>query len=93
VLRLAITNVLPNTPWQERSINFSSDGKSLVYAGGKNNNWNIYKISIVRKEEPYFYASTLLKQDTVCSNCCGKNFNLHFLLMEKKLLTSKTVLR
>ncbi|QEC66810.1 peptidase S41 [Panacibacter ginsenosidivorans] len=60
-----VTKRITNTPWQERSINFSSDGKSIVYAGEKDNNWNIYKISIVRKEEPYFYASTLLKQDTV----------------------------
>ncbi|CAN5801492.1 S41 family peptidase [soil metagenome] len=60
-----VTKRITNTAWQERSINFSTDGKSIVYAGEKDNNWNIYKTSIVRKEEPYFYASTLLKQDTV----------------------------
>ncbi|HRH60903.1 MAG TPA: peptidase S41, partial [Chitinophagaceae bacterium] len=61
----SVTKRITNTPWQERSVNFSSDGKSLVYAAEKDNNWNIYMTSIVRKEEPYFYASTVLKEETV----------------------------
>ena len=56
---------ITNTPWQERSVSFSPDGRTLVYAAEKDNNWNVYKTSIVRKEEPYFYASTLLKEDAV----------------------------
>lgn len=59
------TKRITNTAWQERSVSFSSDGKSLVYAAEKDNNWNIYMTSIVRKNEPYFYASTLLKEETV----------------------------
>ena len=59
------TKRITNTPWQERSVSFSSDGKSLVYAAEKDNSWNIYMTSIVRKEEPYFYASTILKEETV----------------------------
>jgi tricorn protease len=54
-----------NTPWQERSVSFSPDGRSLVYAAEKDNNWNVYMTSIVRKEEPYFYASTVLKEEPV----------------------------
>jgi tricorn protease len=54
-----------NTPWQERSVSFSPDGRTLVYAAEKDNNWNVYTTSIVRKEEPYFYASTVLKEDAV----------------------------
>ncbi|MCX6251093.1 MAG: S41 family peptidase [Bacteroidetes bacterium] len=60
-----ITKRITNTPWQERSVSFSPDGRSLVYAAEANNNWNVYTTSIVRKEEPYFYASTLLKEETV----------------------------
>jgi tricorn protease len=60
-----ITKRITNTPWQERSVNFSSDGRSLVYAAEKDNSWDIYMTSIVRKEEPYFYASTLLKEEPV----------------------------
>ncbi len=56
---------ITNTPWQERSVSFSPDGRSLVYAAEKDNNWNIYTISLARKEEPYFYASTTSKQEAV----------------------------
>jgi len=60
-----ITKRITNTPWQERSVDFSSDGRSLVFAAEKNQNWNIYKVTISRKEEPYFYVSTVLKEDEV----------------------------
>lgn len=59
------TKRITNTPWQERSVSFSPDGRSLVFAAEKNNNWNVYTVSISRKEEPYFYASTVLKEETV----------------------------
>ena len=42
-----ITKRITNTPWQERSVSFSPDGRSLVYAAEKNSNWNIYKVSII----------------------------------------------
>jgi Tol biopolymer transport system component/C-terminal processing protease CtpA/Prc len=60
-----MTKRITNTPEQERSVSFSPDGRSLVYAGERNNSWNIYQTSIVRKEEPYFYASTLLKEEAL----------------------------
>ncbi len=56
---------ITNTPWQERTVSFSPDGRTLVYAAERDNNWNVYTTSITRKEEPYFYASTVLKEDTV----------------------------
>ncbi len=59
------TKRITNTPWQERSVSFSPDGRSLVYAAEVDNSWNIYSKSIVRKEEPYFYTSTLLKEETI----------------------------
>jgi tricorn protease len=60
-----ITKRITNTPWQERSVSFSPDGRSLVYAAEKDSNWDVYTTSIVRKEEPYFYASTVLKEEPV----------------------------
>jgi len=60
-----ITKRITNTPWQERSVDFSADGRSLVFAAEKNQNWNIYKVSISRKSELYFYASTVLKEEEV----------------------------
>jgi len=59
------TKRITNTPWQERSVSFSPDGRSLLYAAEVNNSWNVYTTSIVRKEEPYFYASTVLKTEPV----------------------------
>lgn len=60
-----ITKRITNTPWQERSVSFSPDGRSLVYAAEVDNNWNVYTASIIRKEEPYFYVSTVLKTEPV----------------------------
>jgi len=59
------TKRITNTPYQERNVSFSPDGRSLVYAAEVNNSWNIYTTSITRKEEPYFYASTVLKTEPV----------------------------
>jgi tricorn protease len=56
---------ITDTPGQERSASFSPDGRSIVYAAERDNNWNVYKTSIVRAEEPYFYASTVLKEEPV----------------------------
>lgn len=59
------TKRITNTPEQERSVSFSPDGKKLLYASERAGSWNIYQTRIVRAEEPYFYASTLLKEDTL----------------------------
>ena len=55
------TKRITNTPQQERSVSFSSDGRSLVFAAERENIWAIHQISINRKEEAYFFNSTLLK--------------------------------
>lgn len=60
-----VTRRITNTPWQERSVSFSPDGRSLVYAAEKDTSWDVYTISLVREEEPYFYVSTLLKEEVV----------------------------
>jgi Tol biopolymer transport system component/C-terminal processing protease CtpA/Prc len=57
------TKRITNTPQQERMVEWSPDGKTLIYAAERNDNWDIYTTSIVRKEEPYFYAATVLKEE------------------------------
>lgn len=59
------TKRITNTPQQERMVQWEPDGRSLIYATERGNSWDIYKTSIVRKEEPYFYASTVLKEEPV----------------------------
>lgn len=63
-----ITKRITNTAEQERDISFSKDGRTLYYSSERNNSWNIYQSSIIRKEEPYFYASTLLKEEAVLNS-------------------------
>jgi len=60
-----VTKRVTSTPGQERSVSFSPDGRALVYAAERDNNWNVYTSTIVRKEEPYFYASTVLKEEPI----------------------------
>lgn len=59
------TKRITNTPGQERSASFSPDGKSIIYASERNNIWGLYKTDLVRKEESYFFNSTLLKEEPV----------------------------
>ena len=59
------TKRITNTPWQERSVSFSPDGKSILYAAEVNNSWNIYSKSIIREDEDFFFLSTILKEETV----------------------------
>lgn len=60
-----ITKRITNTPQQERMVEFGADGRSVFYATERNGSWDIYKTTISRKEEPYFYASTILKEEAV----------------------------
>ena len=59
------TKRITDTPWQERSVHFSPDGRSLVYAAERDSSWNVYTTTIARAEEPYFSASTLLEETPV----------------------------
>ena len=59
------TKRITNTPQQERSISFSPDGKSILYAGERDGSWNIYQTSLVREEEKYFFNSTILKEEAL----------------------------
>jgi tricorn protease len=63
-----ITKRITNTPEQETDVSFSPDGKSLIYSSERGNSWKIYETRIVRKEEPYFYASTLIKETPLIEN-------------------------
>ncbi|MBC6490879.1 S41 family peptidase [Flavihumibacter stibioxidans] len=57
------TKRITNTPQQERMVQWSPDGRSLLYAAERNDNWDIYRATISRKEEPYFYASTVITEE------------------------------
>lgn len=63
-----LTKRITNTPEQERSVSFSPDGKALLYSSERGNSWKIFETRISRKEEPYFYASTVLKETPLIVN-------------------------
>jgi tricorn protease len=60
-----VTKRITNTPYQERMIQFSPDGRSILYSVENEKSWDIYKVSIANKNEPYFYASTTLVTEPV----------------------------
>jgi Tol biopolymer transport system component/C-terminal processing protease CtpA/Prc len=57
------TRRITNTPEQERSASFSPDGRSIVYAAERNGSWNIYRTSLTRKDEHYFFNATVLREE------------------------------
>jgi tricorn protease len=63
-----MTKRITNTSEQERGVSFSSDGRTLLYSSERGNSWKIFETQITRKEEPYFFASTVLKETPVVAN-------------------------
>lgn len=59
----ATTKRITDTPEQERNVNFSPDGRSLVYASERDGLWQIYQTSIVNKDEKQFTYATQLKEE------------------------------
>ena len=62
------TKRITNTPWQERSVSFSPDGRSLLYAAEVNNSWDVHSKSIAREDDKYFYTSTIFKDEIVIAS-------------------------
>ena len=63
------TKQITNTPQQERNLDFSPDGRSLVYSAERGETWGIYQSSLVRKEDNYFtYAQELKEEPLVVSH-------------------------
>ena len=61
----ARTKRITNTPEQERMVSWSPDGKTLLFSGERDGSWNIYKVTLQRPQEEYFYASTVLNTEPV----------------------------
>ncbi len=57
------TKQITDTPEQERTIDFSPDGRSIVYDSERNGMWQIYQTSIKNKDEKLFtYCTDLVEE-------------------------------
>lgn len=79
-----ITKRITNTPELERFVEFAPDGKSIVYSSERNGRWQIFQAKKTRKEEPLFYASTLIEESSLVSNS-NDNYLPRFSPDSKKL--------
>ena len=59
------TKRITNTPAQERMISWGSDNRTLFYATERGTSWDIYKATINRKEDLYFFAATQIDEEAV----------------------------
>jgi tricorn protease len=59
------TKQITDTPEQERSVSFSPDGRSLVYASERGGVWQIYVSKIKKKEEKSFTYATDISEEQI----------------------------
>jgi Tol biopolymer transport system component/C-terminal processing protease CtpA/Prc len=59
------TRRITNTPEQERSVSFSPDGRSLLYASERGGSWNLYRTDLADDDEPSFFNATALEEKPV----------------------------
>ena len=63
-----VTKQITHTPEQENGVTWSPDGNALVYASERGQRWAIDQTRRTRDAEPYFYASTVLKETPLVAN-------------------------
>ncbi len=59
------TKRITNTAEQERDLDFSPDGRSLVYSSERDGLWQVYRASIVNEDEKLFPYSTEVKEERI----------------------------
>lgn len=59
------TRRITDTPEQERSVSFSPDGRSLLYAGERDGSWNLYRTDLTDDDEPSFFNATAFAERPV----------------------------
>jgi len=61
----SFTKRITTTPERERFVTFSHDGDAVIYASERAGRWSIFQSKKVRDEEPFFFASTLVKEEAL----------------------------
>ena len=62
------TKQITDTPEQERDIDFSPDGRSIVYASERNGLWQIYQTSLVDKDDKLFTYANDFKEERLVNS-------------------------
>ncbi|RLD56024.1 MAG: peptidase S41, partial [Bacteroidetes bacterium] len=62
------TKQITTTPEQERSVSFSPEGKTILYASERDGSWKVYQTKRVDEKEENFANSTLLKEELIIGN-------------------------
>lgn len=57
------TKRITNTPEQERDIDISPDGRTIIYSSERNGVWGIYRTDIVREDDKQFVYAQELKEE------------------------------
>lgn len=58
------TKQITDSPYRERHVSFSEDGRSLVYDSERNGRWGLYRVSIKDKDQKLFtYAPELTDEE------------------------------
>ena len=57
------TKQITDTPERERTLDFASDGRSIVYDSERDGRWQIYQASIAEKDEKNFTYATSIKEE------------------------------
>ena len=56
---------ITNTPEQERSVSFHTDGRTLLYAGERDGKWKLYEATLTDKREKYFFTATKIEEKEI----------------------------
>lgn len=89
------TKRITNTPEQERSVSFSPDGRSILYASERNGSWNIYQTKLMDDDELYFFTATLLEEEKLIASSSKAEFQPSYSPDGKKVayLEDRTTLK
>jgi len=60
-----VTRRITDTPEQERTVSFSPDGRSLLYASERDGSWNLYRTDLKDDHEPSFFNATAIEEKVI----------------------------
>lgn len=56
------TRRITSTPQEERDVQFSPDGRSLVYSGDRDGSWDVFMTSIADESDKHFFSASSLEE-------------------------------